>query len=202
MVQRTLNGDENMNALIFNGSKDGDDSLRISQEAIETRLKEMGWQVDNLLLREMEIAPCLGCFGCWVKTPGICVIDDAGRDIVKKAVQSDLLIFLTPVTFGGYSSELKKAVDRLIQWILPFFTKVDGEIHHRPRYERYPIFISIGILPNEDKESERLFKDLVDRNAINFNSPAHAAGIITSDQDKEQVREEIKMFLSSVEVRE
>jgi len=121
---------DNMKALIFNGSKDGDDLLRISQEAIETQLKAMGWQVDSLHLHEMDIAPCLGYFGCWVKTPGICVINDSGRAIPKKIVQSDLMIFLTPITFGGYSPELKKALDRSIPILLPFFKKVYGETHH------------------------------------------------------------------------
>ena len=34
MVQRTLNGDENMKALIFNGSKEGNGPLNIAQEVI------------------------------------------------------------------------------------------------------------------------------------------------------------------------
>ena len=188
-----------MKALILNGSKEENESLNISQAAIIDELEGMGWQVDPRPLREMEIAPCLGCFRCWIKTPGICVINDAGRDIVQEAVQSDLLVFLTPVTFGGYSSELKKAVDRMIQWILPFFTKIDGEVHHKPRYEKYPSLLGIGVLPNEDKESEQLFKTLIHRNAINFYSPTHAAGIITSNKDKETIQEEIRTLLSKVE---
>ena len=36
-------------------------------------------QVETFPLREMKLAHCLGCFGCWVKTPGMCVEDDAGR---------------------------------------------------------------------------------------------------------------------------
>ena len=86
----------------------------------------------------MEIRPCIGCFGCWVQTPGECLIDDAARQIAPAIIGSDLVIYLTPVTFGGYSSELKKALDRCICLILPFFTKIDGEMHHKPRYDRYP----------------------------------------------------------------
>ncbi|MCK5309215.1 MAG: flavodoxin family protein, partial [Thermoplasmata archaeon] len=136
-----------MKALIFNGSKEEDASLKITQEAMESELKKMGWQVETLLLHEMNIAPCLGCFGCWIKTPGICVINDDGRIIPEKIVQSDLMVFLTSITFGGYSSELKKALDRAIPMLLPFFRKVNGETHHVMRYEKYPKLLVIGSLP-------------------------------------------------------
>jgi multimeric flavodoxin WrbA len=158
----------------------------------------MGWKVNSRVLRDLKIGSCYGCFKCWVQTPGICVIDDVERDIAKETIQSDLLIFLTPVTFGGYSSELKKAVDRLIPLVMPFFIKIDGEVHHKSRYERYPSLMGIGVLPNEDKESEQSFKTLVNRNAINFHSPIHTAGVIISNQDKKLIREEIKTLLSEV----
>jgi multimeric flavodoxin WrbA len=45
-------------------------------------------------------------------TPGECVIKDAGCDVARDVSHSDLVILLTPMSFGGYSSELKKAVDR------------------------------------------------------------------------------------------
>ena len=201
MVQRTLNGDENMKALIFNGSKEGDDSLRTSLEAIETQLKEMGWQVDSLHLHEMDIALCLGCFGCWVKTPGICVINDSGRAIPKKIVQSDLMIFLTPITFGGYSPELKKALDRAIPMLLPFFKRVHGETHHVMRYEKYPKLVAIGALPKPDQESEALFKQLLTRNAINYSSPKKAAGILYANQSENEIRSIIEKLLNKVGVK-
>lgn len=43
-------------------------------------LNQMGWQVQPLVLHEEKIAYCLGCFECWTKTPGLCRIDDGGRE--------------------------------------------------------------------------------------------------------------------------
>lgn len=189
-----------MKALIFNGSKGEDNSLKLSQEIIEAELKERGWQVDTLQLRDMDIGPCLGCFGCWIKTPGICVINDSGRIIPEKIVGSDLLIFLTPITFGGYSPELKKALDRAIPMLLPFFRKVDGEVHHVMRYKKYPKLVAIGSLPNPDEASEKTFKELVFRNAINYASPKQAVGIVYSDLSSEEVQKAIMGALSEVEV--
>ena len=190
-----------MKALILDGSTEENFTLKIVHDVIIDEFKNIGWKVNSRVLRDLKIGSCYGCFKCWVQTPGICIIDDVERDIAKETIQSDLLIFLTPVTFGGYSSELKKAVDRLIPLVMPFFIKIDGEVHHKSRYERYPSLMGIGVLPNEDKESEQLFKTLVNRNAINFHSPTHTAGVIMSNQDKELIREEIKTLLSEVGVK-
>ena len=187
-----------MKALILDDSTEENFTLKITHDVIIDEFKNIGWEVNSQVLRNLKIGSCCGCFKCWVQTPGICIIDDVERDIAKETIQSDLLIFLTPVTFGGYSSELKKAVDRLIPLVMPFFIKINGEVHHKSRYERYPSLMGIGVIPNEDKESEQLFKTLVNRNAINFHSPTHTAGVIINNQDKELIREEIKTLLSEV----
>jgi AraC-like DNA-binding protein len=60
---------------------------------------------------------------------GVCVIDDFGLEAARMAVQSDVLIFLSPVTSGGYSSELKKAVDWFARsLLLPYATAAAFEV--------------------------------------------------------------------------
>lgn len=189
-----------MKALIFNGSKVGDTSLGILQEALETQLKEMGWQVEKLILREMDIAPCLGCFGCWIKTPGTCVINDSGRIIPEKIVQNDLMIFITPITFGGYSPNLKKALDRAIPMLMPFFKNVDGETHHVMRYEIYPKLLVIGSLPKQEQEIESTFKKLASRNAINYASPKNATSIVYDNHSQDEIKKIVKGLLDEMEV--
>ena len=189
-----------MKALILNGSRTADDPTNGVYEIILDELKELGWNAQAFILREEKIAYCLGCFGCWERTPGVCQIDDAGRVLAKALVNSNLVVFVTPVTFGGYSSELKKAVDRLIPTISPFFMKIDGEVHHKPRYKRYPRLMAVGVLPSRDEESERLFTTLVGRNAINLHTPAHAADVVASDEGIEKARETVKALLAQVGV--
>ena len=101
-------------------------------------LKRRGHAVQSFQLRDTPIAYCRGCFNCWIKTPGICRTRDAGRYVARAFRASDAVFFLTPVTFGGYSSELKKALDRCIGLVAPFSTRVRGEVHHRRRYAAYP----------------------------------------------------------------
>ena len=187
-----------MKAVVLNGSENGDAALGGVHQIIVDELAGMEWEVEPFILHELEIRHCVGCFGCWVQTPGVCVIDDAGRDIAKAVIRSDLVIYLTPVTFGGYSSQLKKALDRSICLVTPFFTKIDGEIHHEPRYERYPRIMGVGVLPQADEESERIFTTLVGRNAINAHTPAHAGMVVLSSQGADEIRREIRAEIQSL----
>ena len=77
------------------------------------------------------------------------MLQDGGHVVTRAFIQSDLAIFLTPVTFGGYSSQLKKAVDHLIPNILPFFRTVKGETRHHKRYAHYPNLLVLGVAPRQ-----------------------------------------------------
>jgi len=189
-----------MKTTILNGAT-GDDTLtRRVTDTLIGLLQKSGCEVEEIRLEKLDIAPCLGCFSCWVKTPGVCVIDDAGRDVAKKAIQRDLLTFVTPITFGGYSFHLKKAVDRLIPLILPYFQLVGGEIHHQKRYAQYPLLLGLGTLPEPNEAQEQLFRTLVRRNAINFHSPNHAATVICSQHEDREVDGELRAILHQLEV--
>ena len=71
------------------------------------------------------------------------------------------MVYLTKVTFGGYSSALKRMVDHQIQNISPFFAmKVAGETHHQKRYEKYPDFLAVGWTDALDPQAEAVFQHL------------------------------------------
>jgi multimeric flavodoxin WrbA len=127
-------------------------------------------------------------------------MDDPARYIAKLAVDSDLLVLITPVLFGCYSPEVKKALERLIPNISPFFVKINGEVHHKSRYSGYAGLVCIGILPGPDPESERIFKTLAGRNAINFHAPSHSAAIIYDGQSDGERRQMIRSALTGVGV--
>ena len=116
-------------------------------------------------------------------------------------MQSDLVFLLTPVTFGMYSSELKKAMDRYAcPILLPFFQKIDGEIHHSNRYEKYPTLVAVGVLPNPDEESENTFSTLVSRNSINLHTKAVSSFIYSTDRPN-VIKEKTISTLSKVGVQ-
>lgn len=119
----------------------------------------------------LKLGPCIGCFGCWLKTPGECVIaKDDGRAIAKEIAVSDLFVILTKIPFGSYAPSIKRALDRSIPDILPFFRIYKGEMHHVPRYSRKRKLIHI---PYGEASAEELetFKGLAQAHCDNFDSP-------------------------------
>lgn len=188
-----------MKALVLNGAMREDNSLNSIYEVILAELLDFGYKVDSFLLCDMEIAYCTGCFGCWLKTPGLCKINDGINDIVMAAVKSDLMIFLTPLTFGGYSSVLKKAVDRLgILLLQPHFIKIQAGFHHKMRYGLPHSFIAIGAAQQIDYKSERIFESLVKRNALNLNIQDCEVSLILRNQDLKITKEAIRQLLKKI----
>jgi len=188
-------------AIVLNGIGQAHRNLDYVGEIAVDELHRLGCSVKSTFLRDLAIAPCMGCFGCWVQTPGVCLIDDAAREVTRKMIQSDLVVYLTPITFGGYSSDLKKVLDRSIGLISPFFTKIDGEVHHRKRYAQAPKLLGVGIAHEPDEESARIFKALIDRNAINMHNKAHAACVIDEDQSEAEIHELLHTALHELGMR-
>jgi multimeric flavodoxin WrbA len=187
-----------MKVLIFDGSPEDDSSgVRIAG-VLAALLSAKGDETEHVVLREKSIVNCIGCFGCWLKTPGICVIDDDNRELSGKFMQCDLLIMLTPVTFGGYSPELKRMLDHFIANISPFFATVNGESHHRKRYESYPDLLVVGWQEEPDARQEEVFRHLVLRNSINFYSGKAGCGVIHSLDGTDAIRDELTSLLSTL----
>jgi len=189
-----------MKALILDGTKaSNDESTKIFNLMLE-ELNKLNWEVISIALEDINIGYCTGCFGCWVQTPGECIIKDYEENVVKDMVHSDLIIYLTPIVFGGYSSILKKALDRQIGRVLPYFVKINGEVHHSKRYEKQQSLLSIGLLDKHDSEKEEIFKTLVARNAINMWAPFQRAIISLKGEDVSEFSSHFNKALMEVEV--
>lgn len=189
-----------MKTVILNGERKNEKILDSIHEIVTNQLSDLNWDAKPFFLRELNITHCVGCFECWVKTPGICRFKDDAPQIAEAFINSNLLICITPVTFGGYSSELKKALDRIICLVSPFFMKIYGETHHKRRYEQYPSLMGIGVLPGSDPDSEKIFKTLVYRNSLNFHSPSHIGGVVLSNQEMKEKIKIIQSFFTAIEV--
>jgi multimeric flavodoxin WrbA len=121
------------------------------------------------------IRPCMGCFGCWTKTPGQCVLHDGYENLGKLLSQCERLTVLSLCLYGGFSPFVKNVLDRSISYLQPGFVMKNREMHHRRRYnnviEWRVLFYGEG-LSTQDTAGAR---ELVRANALNFY--AHVAEI-------------------------
>ena len=190
-----------MKALILNGSLKDQNHLDPFLNILMEELKNAGWNPESILLHQANIRGCLGCFKCWDTTPGLCIQQkDEAPGIVQKFLQSELVVFLTPLTFGGYSSELKQIIERMLGILQPGFTMKSGESHHIKRYDRYPALLAVSVTETEDAEAERLFKALIQRHSYNFYPPKYRAVVFHSSETNARVRETMKKNLGELEL--
>ncbi len=187
-----------MKAIILDGSSAGDPAAARVEVALRAELQRKGCEVNWVVLRDQKIGNCAGDFFCWVRTPGMCNVADDNRTLAAAIVSSDLMVYLTPVTFGGYSAHLKSMVDHQIQNISPFFARVQGETHHQKRYDRYPRILAVGWLPAPDAQAEAVFEHLVQRNAINFYAPRSETMLVYPAQPDAELQAELKSRLDSL----
>jgi multimeric flavodoxin WrbA len=168
-----------LKALILNGASDLRDTAGVVEDAFARQLSARGYAVVRHDLASLAIPECKGDFGCWTVTPGVCVQAGPHRDVARDLIQSDLVVWLTPLTFGGYSSALKRQLDHCIPLITPWFTTLEGETHHEPRYERFPDVLAVGFVERKEPEAARVFERLVSRNALNMHTRHFLSPVIT-----------------------
>ncbi len=158
-----------MKILILNGNPD---PAKGNMDPYLARLREQlsaaGHDVKVIVLRDKKIGYCVGCFNCWLKTPGLCTIQDDAIDITRQYIASDHVILASPLIAGFPSALLKRAMDRNICLVHPHLEDVAGEVHHKKRYDKYPLLSYL--LEKEattDDEDIAIVTDIFRRQAVN-----------------------------------
>nr|WP_319488768.1 NAD(P)H-dependent oxidoreductase [uncultured Caproiciproducens sp.] len=144
-----------------------DQFQRLHQE-VESCLKAKDFEVQETQVGRDDLTFCRGCFGCWVKKPGECVINDSISQINRAVMNSDVVVYLSPVVFGQFSANIKNVIDRWLPNMLPFFvTRPDGSTMHPPRYNTYPKQIIIGYANELTADDGQLFIDITRKHRRN-----------------------------------
>ena len=76
-----------------------------------------GAVVDELFLGELNISECDGCYACWKGRQ--CSKNDDMRAIYPAIIQSDVIIFGTPVYWYGPTALMKAFIDRFVYFNCP-----------------------------------------------------------------------------------
>ena len=163
----------------------------ILHDLTEEQLRISG--IDSLSEEFYQLIPCLeidryciGCFGCWLKTPGRCVIKDRFQNMGETLAKVDGLILLSKATFGSYSSAVKNVLDRSISYVEPFFEIRNGEMHHKERYYKDLTISAVFYGDMSDGEKETA-KSLVKANAVNLNGDIGFVRFTTAEELAKEV---------------
>lgn len=128
-------------------------------------------RMERFIITDLEDATnvkhCTGCFGCFFKDPGRCIIMDECQNQGQKIGHCQEIILISKLTFGGYSRIAKKRFDRSLPYIHGDFHIFHGQMHHKGRYENDPILkvYFYGTASDREKETARI---LVERNSYNL----------------------------------
>ncbi len=150
-----------MKALILSDKEFRTEAFAQLHSCVLDYLSEQGIPSEEIAIGREDLNYCIGCFGCWIKTPGECVIQDLMAQINEKSINADVVFYLCPVVFGQFSANIKNALDRWIPNVLPFFKRrPDGSTIHPTRYDNNPSPIMIAYGDDLEEEDARLFADI------------------------------------------
>lgn len=152
--------------------------------------------LETVDLSALDIRGCVGCFGCWTRTPGRCVIRDDAVKVYPAIAASDKLLYVSRVRFGGYDTPMKTMLERSIPVQQAFLRLHHGEAHHVQRAVAPKEAVILGY--GADSEAEReLFRRLAARNALNMCFTSHRVLFAREEEVEEMVRREVQAWGAS-----
>lgn len=145
------------------------------------------WAGENcrVIVADGSGSPCVGCFGCWVRTPGQCVIHDGLEETGPRLGGADKLILISRCCYGSLSPAVKKVLDRSISYVHPYFEIRHGTMHHARRYSNRLRLRAFLYGPCTEAE-QKTAAGLLAANALNLNAVLEK---VCFSPDGEAVRE-------------
>lgn len=144
-------------------------------------------------LSGLKIANCVGCFGCWTKTPGKCVIRDDAVKVYPLIAKSEQVLYVSRIRYGGYDTVMKTMLERAIPVQQAFIRVLHGETHHVQRAV-VPKKATILAYGSTSPEEEALFRRLVARNANNMSFEEYRVLFAREDEVEALAQKEMEAW--------
>ncbi len=121
-----------MKVLVLNGSpKKVSDTFRLTEAFLRGLNSGGEHEIHVIHVIKKQVAPCRGCFSCWQRMDGHCVIRDDQNGILDLYRSADLIIWSFPLYCYGMPSHLKAVLDRTIPLVkMRMVQEADGTVHH------------------------------------------------------------------------
>jgi multimeric flavodoxin WrbA len=125
---------------IYGSPRRKGNTATLLKKAIEGA-RDCGADVEEIVLRDLKISPCLEIYGCM--QAGECAIKDDFQMVRDKIMHAQGLILASPVFFYSVSSHTKILMDRFQSlWVKKYW--VDKTPQGQKTNNRSGLFISVG----------------------------------------------------------
>ena len=150
-------------------------------------------EIKYIDLSSLKIANCTGCFGCWTRTPGKCVMRDDATRVYPYIAASDTVLYVSRVKYGGYDVVMKRMLERAIPVQQAFIRIVKGETHHVQRAV-VPKRATIVAYGDIEPEERTIFERLVARNASNMSFESYEIRFVTEAELNDCVQKIVEQW--------
>lgn len=134
-----------MKILVINGSPKGSRSntYKLTTAFLagmkeEIKAADGAFEAEEIQVSQKNIHPCLGCFSCWNKTPGVCCIQDDMQEVIQKLLWADIAVWSFPLYYFTVPGGLKNLIDRQLPMVQPFMAEDKTQVgsgSHPSRYD-------------------------------------------------------------------
>jgi multimeric flavodoxin WrbA len=110
--------------------------------------------IDIIYVYEKNIEYCRGCFSCWFKTNGKCILRDDMDEIIYKMENADLILLTFPVYVCGLPAKLKAVIDKFMNFVYPYMIpSYDKMLTGHPKRsikKQFLVGLTIGGFPEKE----------------------------------------------------
>ena len=107
--------------------------------------RRAGASTETIYLRHYKIKDCLGCFSCWLKTPGRCVQqDDMTEHLFERYLKADIAVLATPIYYMNMNALMKAFIERTLPMVDPR-VEAGPEGGHPYRFEKVPQVVALSV---------------------------------------------------------
>lgn len=126
-------------------------------------LQAAGRETDYISASSLNVSPCYSCGHCLDKNYGVCILKDDMSEILGRIARAETVVFVTPLTWGSYSSAIKKVFDRMaVLGDVHYYVK-KGELVKGMRTRLNSLY-GVGIKEACSEKEKNIFKHLVSEN--------------------------------------
>lgn len=141
----------------------------------------------KVIMPRNPIRHCVGCFGCWIKTPGICLIHDGYERTGIEMGKCTELILISRCCYGSVSPFVKMVLERALSYIHPNFVIRNREMHHKRRYQNVIALSAHLYGENISSIEKETAEHLIEANAVNYDGFVKEIHFYRSVEEMENV---------------